>query len=52
MIEIKNNYCISLAKLQSVPYDFFMESVFLQKFRCINAAARRKGRCRQCRKGK
>ena len=43
MIEIKNNYCISLAKLQSVPYDFFMESVFLQKFRCINAAARRKG---------
>ncbi len=43
MIEVKNNHCIALEELQSVPYEFFMESVFAQHFRCMNAAARRKG---------
>ena len=41
MIEVKNNQCINLADLQSVPYDFFMGNVVTQKFRCMNIAARR-----------
>lgn len=41
MIEVKNNQCIALADLQSVPYEYFYENVCAQKFRCMSIAARK-----------
>ena len=41
MIEVKNNQCIDLTDLHSVPYDYFMDTAVAQKFRCMNIAARR-----------
>ena len=43
MIEVKNNQCVALADLQSVPYEYFYESVCTHKFRCMSIAARRNG---------
>ena len=43
MIEVKNNQCVALADLQSVPYEYFYESVCTHKFRCMNIAARKNG---------
>lgn len=42
MIEVKNNQCVALAELQSVPYEYFYENVCGQHFRCMNIAARSK----------
>ena len=41
MIEVKNNQCVILSDLHSVPYEYFYENVCAQNFRCMNIAGRK-----------
>lgn len=41
MIEVKNNQCVILSDLHSVPYEYFYENVCSQNFRCMNIAGRK-----------